>query len=60
MIFKAPARKAVVLAAAAAFALAANLAAVPAANAGEGHWSVGKGIQCKLIGGKVVCTKARP
>ncbi|NLR71245.1 hypothetical protein HGI47_10200 [Novosphingobium sp. ERN07] len=33
--------------------------AVPAA-AGEGHWSIGKGVQCRVILGIVICTKARP
>lgn len=34
--------------------------AVAPAFAGEGHWSVGKGVQCKLIQGVVVCSKNRP
>lgn len=54
------ARKAAVVAAFTGIALAANLAAVATASAGEGHWSIGKGIQCKLIQGKVVCSKLRP
>lgn len=54
------ARKAAVVAAFTGIALAANLTAVAAATAGEGHWSIGKGIQCKLVLGKVVCSKLRP
>ena len=30
------------------------------ANAGEGHWSIGHGVQCRLINGVVVCSSARP
>lgn len=30
------------------------------ANAGEGHWSIGHGVQCRLINGVVVCSTARP
>jgi len=41
--------------------LAFGAAALPApALAGEGHWSIGKGVQCRIIAGKVVCTKSRP
>lgn len=36
-----------------------SLASVPAL-AGEGHWSLGKGVQCRVILGIVICTKARP
>lgn len=54
------ARKSAVVAAFAAIALAANLTAAASASAGEGHWSIGKGIQCKLVQGKVVCSKLRP
>lgn len=46
----------------AAMALAAAgtaLVSVPAV-AGEGHWSIGKGVQCRVIMGFVICTKARP
>lgn len=34
--------------------------AIAPAFAGEGHWSVGKGVQCKLVSGVVVCGKTRP
>ena len=45
----------------AAAILAFGAAALPApVLAGEGHWSIGKGVQCRLIAGKVVCTKNRP
>lgn len=45
----------------AATMLALGAAALPApVLAGEGHWSIGKGVQCKVIAGKVVCTKSRP
>ncbi|MDO7833839.1 hypothetical protein Q4610_02165 [Sphingobium sp. HBC34] len=44
----------------AAIALTANLSVVSVANAGEGHWSIGKGIQCRLVGFRVVCGKTRP
>lgn len=54
MIGKASARMAMVLAAA-----GLTLVSVPAL-AGEGHWSVGKGVQCRVILGIVICTKARP
>ena len=30
------------------------------ASAGEGHWSIGHGVQCRLINGVVVCSSARP
>jgi hypothetical protein len=40
-------------------AAGAAFSAVPAA-AGEGHWSVGKGVQCRVILGVVVCSKSRP
>ncbi|EGF91857.1 hypothetical protein ABI_02890 [Asticcacaulis biprosthecium C19] len=30
------------------------------AQAGEGHWSIGKGVQCRVTNGVVVCTKNRP
>ncbi|WP_166430651.1 hypothetical protein [Polymorphobacter arshaanensis] len=47
------------------FALAAVLAATTlgfagTAIAGEGHWSIGGGVQCRLISGVVVCSKSRP
>ena len=45
----------------AATMLAIGAAAFPApVLAGEGHWSIGKGVQCRLIAGKVVCSKNRP
>lgn len=40
-------------------AAGAAFSAVPAA-AGEEHWPVGKGVQCRVILGVVVCSKARP
>lgn len=54
MIGKIAGRVAMILAAA-----GLSLASVPAL-AGEGHWSVGKGVQCRVILGIVICTKARP
>ena len=54
------ARKAAIIAAMTAVALSANLSVAAVANAGEGHWSIGKGVQCRLVMGKVVCTKSRP
>jgi hypothetical protein len=30
------------------------------AIAGEGHWSIGGGVQCRIVMGKVVCSKSRP
>ena len=30
------------------------------AIAGEGHWSIGGGVQCRIVGGTVVCSKNRP
>lgn len=44
-----------------ALALAAAgtaLVSVPAV-AGEGHWSIGHGVQCKVILGFVICGKTR-
>lgn len=42
-------------------AAAGSLAAIPTtAIAGEGHWSIGKGVQCRLVGGVVVCSSTRP
>ena len=46
-------------AAALALAAAGVAISVPAA-AGEGHWSIGKGVQCKVVLGVVVCSKTRP
>ena len=48
-----------IAAAAAATALMGGFAST-AAIAGEGHWSIGKGVQCRVIMGKVVCSKSRP
>ena len=53
-------RKLVLGAALAAGAMGANFAITTAAFAGEGHWSIGHGVQCRIIAGKVVCTKNRP
>jgi hypothetical protein len=44
----------------AAIALTANLSIASVAHAGEGHWSIGKGIQCRVVGFLVVCGKTRP
>lgn len=48
----------------AAVALAATGLALGAlaspAIAGEGHWSIGKGIQCRIVSGVVVCSHRRP
>ncbi|MEQ1755828.1 MAG: hypothetical protein ABL973_17030 [Micropepsaceae bacterium] len=44
----------------AATAFGANLAISTAATAGEGHWSIGQGVQCRIINGVVVCSKSRP
>ncbi|MEO0033357.1 MAG: hypothetical protein RIS94_3115 [Pseudomonadota bacterium] len=42
-------------------AAAGTLAALPApALAGEGHWSIGGGVQCRIILGVVVCSSNRP
>lgn len=41
-------------------ATGANMSVSTMANAGEGHWSIGKGVQCKVVNGKVVCSKSRP
>lgn len=35
------------------------VSSVPAV-AGEGHWSIGKGVQCRVILGIVVCSSNRP
>ena len=47
------------LALAALFATA-TLGMTGNAIAGEGHWSIGKGVQCKIVMGVVVCSKTRP
>lgn len=60
MPFRNLARKTAVAAAIAGVALTANLSVAAVASAGEGHWSIGKGIQCKLVMGKVICSKSRP
>lgn len=39
---------------------ASAFATATTASAGEGHWSIGKGVQCKTINGVVVCSKSRP
>jgi hypothetical protein len=44
----------------AAVALSGSVGVATPASAGEGHWSVGKGVQCKIISGQVVCTRNRP
>ena len=44
-----------------AAALGTATVALPApAAAGEGHWSIGHGVQCRIILGRVVCSKTRP
>lgn len=53
-------KKIVLVAALAVTTVGAGLALSSAANAGEGHWSVGKGVQCKIVNGVVVCSKSRP
>ena len=47
------------LALAAALA-AGSIALSTPAVAGEGHWSIGHGVQCKIILGVVICSKTRP
>jgi hypothetical protein len=44
----------------AATSFGSTVAFTTVASAGEGHWSIGNGIQCRLINGVVVCSKARP
>jgi hypothetical protein len=39
---------------------AGTLALSTPASAGEGHWSIGHGVQCKVVLGVVVCGKTRP
>ena len=53
-------KKLVLVAVLAASSFGTTLAISAAANAGEGHWSVGKGVQCRIINGTVICSKARP
>ena len=53
-------KKIVLVAALAVTTVGAGLALSSAANAGEGHWSIGKGVQCKIVNGVVVCSKSRP
>jgi len=44
-----------------AAAAATAMAALPtAASAGEGHWSIGKGVQCHVVLGVVICSSNRP
>lgn len=40
--------------------LGSGLALSASASAGEGHWSIGHGVQCKVVNGTVVCSKTRP
>ena len=44
----------------AATSFGSALAISTAASAGEGHWSIGQGVQCRVINGVVVCSKSRP
>lgn len=53
-------RKIALAAALAASTIGTSLAVATVANAGEGHWSIGKGVQCKIVNGVVVCSKNRP
>ena len=53
-------QKALVIAAIAASAMGSNLILATTASAGEGHWSIGKGVQCRIVQGAVVCSGARP
>lgn len=39
--------------------LVGMLALATPAQAGEGHWSIGNGVQCRVILGVVVCSKNR-
>ena len=43
----------------AATTLVGMLALAAPAQAGEGHWSIGNGVQCRVILGVVVCSKNR-
>lgn len=52
--------KKIINVAAAAAALLGTLAIAAPAQAGEGHWSIGKGVQCRVILGVVVCSGNRP
>jgi len=47
-------------AAALTMAAAGALLSTAPAQAGEGHWSIGKGVQCRVILGIVICSKNRP
>lgn len=42
-----------------ATALVGMVALAAPAQAGEGHWSIGNGVQCRVILGVVVCSKTR-
>jgi len=53
-------RKFVIGAAFLATTIASSLTLAPIANAGEGHWSAGHGVQCRVVNGVVVCSKNRP
>ena len=44
----------------AATSFGASLAISTAASAAEGHFSIGQGVQCKVLSGVVVCSKSRP
>jgi len=52
--------KKIVAAAVFVSAISAGLGVAMSASAGEGHWSIGKGVQCKIVSGVVVCSKTRP
>ncbi|MDF8335554.1 hypothetical protein [Novosphingobium cyanobacteriorum] len=49
--------KTVLRAAVIALAAASTPFASAPAYAGEGHWSVGHGVQCRVILGFVICSK---
>jgi hypothetical protein len=53
-------KKLVLAAVLAATSFGSALAISTAASAGEGHFSIGQGVQCKIVLGVRVCSKSRP
>jgi hypothetical protein len=53
-------KKLVLAAVLAATSFGSALAISTAASAGEGHFSIGQGVQCRIINGVRVCSSNRP
>ena len=53
-------KKLVLVAVLAASSFGTAVAISTVASAGEGHFSIGHGVQCRIINGVRVCSSARP